>query len=371
MEQIFTLLFYIFIGVTFINVTFYVFYWLFAFAKISNTKTSPLPPVSVIICAKNESANLQKNIPKILSQDYPEFEVILINDASSDDTEDIMEAFKLANVNVQQVNVVNNETFWGNKKYALTLGIKRAQHKHMLFTDADCVPASDQWLQHMASTFNEDKEIVLGYGAYEKIKGSWVNKLIRFETLMTALQYFSWAKAGRPYMGVGRNLAYTSDVFYEQKGFINHIKIQSGDDDLFVNEASTRKNTAIQFSPESFTISTPKKTFASWITQKRRHISTAVHYKFLEKSLLALFYISQCLFLVGAVALLVTQFNWEWVALIIGVRYVCAWITVGCSAARLQEKDLTYLYPIYEIALVCVQMSIFICNLITKPTRWK
>jgi len=352
-------------------VTFYVFYWIFAFAKISNTSPSSLLPVSIIICAKNEAQNLERNIPKILSQDYPEFEVVLINDASSDETEEVMEGFKLANNNVQQVNVVSNENFWGNKKYALTLGIKRAQYKHMIFTDADCIPASTKWLSHMASSFNEEKEIVLGYGAYEKIKGSWINKIIRFETLFTALQYFSWAKAGRPYMGVGRNLAYTAAIFYEQKGFINHIKVQSGDDDLFVNEASTRKNTAIQCSPESFTISTPKKTFASWITQKRRHVSTATHYKSLEKILLTLFYSSQFLFLAGAIMLLVTQYNWQWVVLAIAIRYLAAWVTVGYSAERLQEKDLTYFYPIYEVFLVCAQMFIFISNLITKPTRWK
>ena len=211
----------------------------------------------------------------------------------------------------------------------------------------------------------------MGYGAYEKIKGSWVNKLIRFETLMTAVQYFSWAIAGRPYMGVGRNLAYTSEVFYKQKGFINHMKVKSGDDDLFVNEASTRKNTAVQFNSDSFTISTPKKTFGSWITQKRRHISTATHYRPFEKIALAIFYVTQLLFLILGTGLLLLQFMWEWILLAIVVRYVCAWIAVGVSAVKLKERDLIYFFPLFEIALVGVQLIIFISNLISKPTRWK
>lgn len=350
---------------------FYVFYWLFAFAKAKKSNTTSFPPISVIVCAKNEAQNLYENIPQLLEQDYPEFEIILINDASSDDTEDIMEAFRLANKNVQQVNVVNNEAFWGNKKYALTLGIKRAKYEHMLFTDADCVPASKEWLKGMAGSFDNGKEIVLGYGAYEKVKGSFLNKLIRFETVMTAVQYFSWAMAGRPYMGVGRNLGYTAKVFYEQKGFINHIKVQSGDDDLFVNEASTNKNTALQFSAETFTVSTPKKTVASWITQKRRHISTASYYKPLEKSLLALFYSSQLLFFGVLIALAIAQFKWEWVLGIVTLRYLIAWISVGFGAAKLKENDLIYLFPTLEILLVSVQICIFISNLISKPTRWK
>lgn len=371
MEQFYPALFYTLIGVTFVNVAFYVFYWLFAFAKASQKPNTSLPPVSVIICAKNESQNLQKNVSVILEQDYPEFEIILINDASSDDTEEVMEAYALAHKNVHQVNVVNNEAFWGNKKYALTLGIKRATHAHMVFTDADCVPASPQWLRHMAGSFVAKKEIVLGYGAYQKIKGSFINKLIRFETLMTAIQYFTYAKAGRPYMGVGRNLAYTAAMFYEQKGFINHMKIKSGDDDLFVNQASTRKNTALQYHPESFTISTPKTSFGAWITQKRRHITTASHYRFIEKFFLSLFYASQLLFFIVAIVVLALMYRWEWALAVVGVRYFIAWLAVGFSAGKLREKDVAYFYPIFEIVLVCVQLSIFISNLISKPTKWK
>lgn len=371
MEQFYPALFYTLIGVTFVNVAFYVFYWLFAFAKASQKPNKSLPPVSVIICAKNESQNLQKNVSFILEQDYPEFEIILINDASSDDTEEVMEAYALAHKNVHQVNVVNNEAFWGNKKYALTLGIKRASYAHMIFTDADCVPASPKWLRHMAGSFVAKKEIVLGYGAYQKIKGSFINKLIRFETLMTAIQYFTYAKAGRPYMGVGRNLAYTAAIFYEQKGFISHMKIKSGDDDLFVNQASTRKNTALQYHPESFTISTPKTSFDAWITQKRRHITTASHYKFLEKFLLGLFYVSQLLFFMVGIAVLAIMYKWELVLAVIGVRYFVAWLAIGFSASKLREKDVAYFYPIFEMVLVCVQLSIFISNLISKPTKWK
>ncbi len=371
MEQVYPVLLYVFIGVTFVNVAFYLFYWLFAFAKASKKPNIPLPPVSVIICAKNEAQNLRENVQVILEQDYPEFEIILINDASSDETEAVMEAYALANKNVQQVNVVNNETFWGNKKYALTLGIKRANYAHMIFTDADCVPASKQWLQYMAGSFVSNKEIVLGYGAYKKIKGSFVNKLIRFETLVTAMQYFSYAKAGRPYMGVGRNLAYTAAMFYDQKGFINHMNIKSGDDDLFVNQASTKKNTALQYHPASFTISKPKTSFGAWITQKRRHITTATHYKFIEKFFLGLFYASQLLFIITGIAAIVVMYKWEFVLAIITARYFVSWLAIGFSASKLKEKDVAYFYPIFEIILVWVQLSIFISNCISKPTKWK
>jgi len=371
LDLVFTYLFYAFIGIVIIQVSYYLFFFVFAFAKAKKIKPSYHPPVSVIVCSKNEAENLRKNIPQWLAQKYSNFEIVLINDASRDETKEVIEEFSEKHSTIVQVHVENNEAFWGSKKYALTLGIKKASYKHLLFTDADCCPASQYWIQEMTNQFVSKKELILGYGAYEKIKGSWLNKLIRFETVLTAIQYFSYAIAGRSYMGVGRNLAYTTHLFYEQRGFIDHMQIQSGDDDLFVNQAGTKENVAINYTPDSFTISTPKKTFSEWYTQKRRHVSTASHYRFMDKFFLGLFYTSQLLFFIVAIVLLIVHFNWEWVVVAIGLRYLFSWIAIGVSAYKLKEKDIIFLYPINELFLLIFQLSIFITNLISKPSRWK
>jgi glycosyltransferase involved in cell wall biosynthesis len=280
-----------FILITLINILFFIGYFSFASAKESTSNATP--PVSVIICAKNEAENLKDFIPFILEQNYSDFEVILVNDASIDDTLEVMEHFEELDPRVRLVNVKNNEAFWGKKKYALTLGIKKAKNSTLLFTDADCRPESNMWISEMASNFDQNKTIVLGYGGYLKNKGSFLNKLIRYETLLTAIQYFSFAKWGIPYMGVGRNLSYTSQEFYAQNGFATHLHIRSGDDDLFVNQAGTKQNTGITFNKASITRSIPKTDFSTWILQKRRHVSTAKFYKKKHKFLLASFYVSQ------------------------------------------------------------------------------
>src|SRR5690554_6616559 len=255
------ILLYIFVAVVGIQVLYFIFFFgKFAFLK-HNKKTPINIPVSVIICAKNEAENLKVFLPSIINQDYPNFQIVLINDASYDETFEVMEEFAELHTNIKLVNVANNEAFWANKKYALTLGIKAAKHNHLLFTDADCKPVSPHWISEMAYHFSERKSIVLGYGSYAKVKNSFLNKLIRFETFLTAIQYFSFAKLGIPYMGVGRNLAYTKDEFFNTNGFMSHMYIRSGDDDLFINQVATSQNTEICFSEESFTESTPKKTF--------------------------------------------------------------------------------------------------------------
>lgn len=181
------------------------------------------------------------------------------------------------------VKVVNNEAFWGNKKFALTLGIKAATKDYLLFTDADCYPTSKDWISSMSSQFTLHKTFVLGYGAYEKVKGSFLNKIIRFDALLNATQYFSWAKIGRPYMGIGRNLAYKKDEFFKVNGFIDHMKIRSGDDDLFVNQASKGSNTSCCYDTDSFTYCEPKTKYSDWKTLKQRHVATASFTKHLTE----------------------------------------------------------------------------------------
>jgi len=365
------ILFYCFVSITIIQLIYYI-----SFLKLFSTVKPHTPrgyniPVSIIICAKNESENLKKNLPKIIDQDYKSFEIVLINDSSSDDTLEVMESFERKYNNIKVVDVKSIEPFWGNKKYALTLGIKVAKNEFLIFTDADCEPASNQWIKHIANHFSNTKSIILAYGAYKKVKNSFLNALIRFETLVTAMQYFSYSQFGLPYMGVGRNLAYTKTLFFNNSGFKNHMQLKSGDDDLFINEVATKNNTAICFSQESFTYSEPKQTFKDWIIQKRRHISTAKFYKPIHKFLLGLFYLSQFLFWGLGIVLLSLLFKWQIVALIIGVRVTLQWITIGLSAKKLNNKDLVSFVPFLEIFLILFQLVIFSANLIRKPIHWK
>ncbi len=366
-----TITFYFFIAIVVLQFFYYVFvFGTFAFRKAQKSTPKRIP-ISVIVCAKNEEENVVKFVPLLAEQDYPDFEIVLIDDASSDGTLDLFEAFEKQYSNIRLVKVENNEAFWGNKKFALTLGIKAAKKEYLLFTDADCYPTSKNWIMEMSSQFTMQKTIVLGYGAYERITGSFLNKIIRFETMLTAVQYFSWAKLGHPYMGVGRNLAYKREEFFNVNGFIDHMKIRSGDDDLFINQAAKGKNTTICASAESFTYSMPKTTFKEWFTQKRRHVSTAGFYKPFDKMQLGLFFLSQLLFFILPIVLLSFQFQWIIVLSLIGFRYLFTWITLGLSAGKLHEKDTMYWFPIIEIALVFTQLNIFFTNIFSKPVHWK
>ncbi len=363
-------LWYVLIGVVFFQL---LFYWgvfsLFAFAKQVNADKST-PPISVIICAKNEAKNLEKNLPLLFDQVYTNYEVVVINDRSSDNTKELLETFAQMYPNLKIVNVEHNENFWGNKKYAITLGVKAAKHDCLLFTDADCVPKTPHWIHQMASAFAPQKQFVLGYGAYQKQKG-FLNKLIRFETMLTAMQYFGWGLRGNPYMGVGRNMAYKKSFFLSNGGFHNHFKVLSGDDDLYVNEFANKANTNYSFHPDAFTVSEPHKNFKNWFYQKRRHLLSSSHYKLSDKLMLGLFYTLNLMFFPLVIALIFLGYNPIGLAIVVAVRYLSYVVVLAKSAYKLQEKDLIWWFPFLELFLMITQLQIFVANSISKPLYWK
>ena len=284
------IVFYAFTAITVVQL----FYYLFFFSKLAFYKPpvkqqSQQHPVSIIICARDEAQNLLNNLPQVLGQQYATtHEVMVVNDNSFDDTKYILDDLQKTHKKLQVIDLTQEAKLIAGKKYPLAIGIKEAKHEIMLLTDADCIPASDNWLYKMQDAFTGSIEIALGYGAYQKAPG-FLNKVIRFETFHTALQYFSYALAGKPYMGVGRNLAYKRDLFFRNKGFssINHIP--SGDDDLFINRVATKHNTTVVLDPEAFTFSEAKSTWRNWMRQKRRHYSTGKFYKPWHKALLGIY----------------------------------------------------------------------------------
>lgn len=369
---------YAFAAVAAIQIFYYLFFYSrLAFYKNKNKQADEKaePPLSVIICAKNEERNLNRNLPHVLQQHYhneahdPCYEVIVVNDNSEDDTGFILKHLNPGYPHFRSIDLHQSAKGIPGKKYPLTIGIKGAVNDIVVLTDADCRPASTRWLQLMSEGFRQGKEIVLGYGAYEK-KGGFLNKVIRFETFFSALQYLSFALAGVPYMGVGRNLAYQKELFFRHKGFLTHKNLPSGDDDLFINAAANRHNTSVAIGHEAITYSPPKTTWGTWYRQKRRHMSTGRHYKFKHKFLLGLFSLTQFLFYpLFIVALFYTPFLYYTLGILV-LRLIIQGIVWGFSLKKLNEKGLFwYCWPL-EI-LLCIYYIIFFPALFTKPkARW-
>lgn len=324
--------------------------------------------VSVVVCGYNEAENWKRLLPLLLEQEYPKFEIVVVNDQSTDNTKFVLKEWDW-HPKLKVVTIDDHVKKGLGKKFALTLGIKAAQYEHLLLTDADCYPKDKQWIASMVQHFSNQKQIVLGYGGYEKHTGL-LDKLVRFDTFHVALQYLSYALVGQTYMGVGRNLAYKKSLFFDNKGFASHIHIPSGDDDLFIREVATSKNVSIAVSRSSQTLSEAKTTWASWVRQKTRHLSTSGHYSFSHKFLLASWAISQSMFWVLGITLISLDVCVQEVALLMGLRLLLQGFVYFKVMKRLEEKDLFWLFPLWEVLQLFFQFIFVISNLFNRKKSW-
>jgi glycosyltransferase involved in cell wall biosynthesis len=294
-------------------------------------------PVSVIICAKDETDNLRRFLPEVLTQEYPEYEVIVVNDGGNEDTEALLREYKKVYPHLKSTFVPDGTTNLSTKKLALTLGIKAAQFEWLLFTDADCLPEGKLWIARMARNFVSGVEFVLGYGAYLQEK-NFLNRLITYDTLFNGLQYLGFAAHGNPYMGVGRNMAYRKEVFFRNKGFASTLHLRSGDDDLMVNHTAHAYNTRVETSAESITLSKPEKSFKNWYYQKERHLSVSTFYKPGSKISLVIEPFFRGLFYISLLALIVwSSVNYHWILtisalLLFIIRYIVQLIVINRSS---------------------------------------
>lgn len=329
--------------------------------------------VSVIVCARNEEQNLIELIPIIMEQDFPRFQLIVVNDSSWDDTADILKALQVSYPGLHVIEINEDKQMMQGKKFALTLGIKAAMYDVVLLTDADCRPTSSNWITEMTKGIGERKEIALGFSGYKRYPG-YLNKLIRFDAFIAGLNYLGFAKTGRPYMGVGRNLSYTKTAFFRIGGFRTHYKLASGDDDLFVKEASTARNTQNIFHYDAQTVSEPHKTWAKWKFQKKRHFTTAPLYKGGVKFSLMLWPLTYFTLWIAVIALSIVYRNpilWLVLGSIIFLRYLTQFIVLNVSCNKLRiSKDVLWLFPVLEHHLFLVHSMLYLHNLVRKPQKW-
>lgn len=351
-------------------------FWLGIFSRLAYYKPEKIPaghppeppPFSIIICARNEAENLAKNLISVLEQDYPHFEVIVVDDNSSDKSWEILLDIKNKYPILQLIQI--KELTLPGKKVALSRGIEAARFERLLLTDADCRPSSKHWLSTMARVLRNGKEIALGYSPY-KFHPGFLNIFIRFETVYTAIQYFSFAIMKIPYMGVGRNLAYVRSLFRKQQGFLSHVHIASGDDDLFINQAANGQNTAIIIHPDTFVVSEPKRSWRGYYYQKSRHLTTGRRYKRFHQLLLGGLSGSHVTHYLGVLILLPTTYA-PAVVLMFLVRMGVVQFMYARILKLLQDNSLLRWIPLLDAALTCYYLFLSPVLLTTgNLKKWK
>ena len=324
-----------------------------------------LPAVSIIITAHNEAQTIINTLPTFLSQDYPNYEVVLVNDNSKDDTDQIVMELKHRYSHLHYVDLSSSISNFKGKKFPLALGLQAAKNKIVILTDVVCQPQSPYWLQHIVSRFVRNTTVVLGGVTYAKKEGL-LNRWLRYNCVMDAIESFSYALAGMPVMANGRNLAYKKELFFNNKEtFIAYPRIPYGEDDIFINQVAQRKLCDVEPHAEAFIVQPPIN-FNTWFRQKKIAFSTRNYYKKSHSFLLKTFNFTSFFFYVAAIiALFFTYKNPIYLSITCGIivlKLAIHYLVVGQAAKKMNEKGIVAFTLLFDIFLALLHPLINIAS---------
>ncbi|MPL66710.1 hypothetical protein SDC9_12397 [bioreactor metagenome] len=348
---------------------YFIVYGRVAFFKDNNLTTDEkqkyIPSVSVVMCVKDDAYNLEKKLPIILEQEYPNFEVVVVNDASKDETEYVLRVLQEIYPNLNVVNLYNNVNGFLGKKYPLSLGIKSAKNEIILLTESDTMPLNYNWITTMVKGFRQKKDIVLGFTNFEQ-KPTFLNTLMQYENLTSAMNYLGNAMLNNPYMGQGRNMAYKREFFFETGGFISQYNISVGEDDLFINKNANSKNTAVVLNRDSINLASPKEKREEWVIQKKKHFKSMSHFKLKDKIISTLMPFATLLIYVSVALSILFQFPWQYAILPLVLKYTFQIIVYYKSSKTLATKQVAFLSPLLEVLFLFINTTIRFFTLFTK-----
>ncbi len=336
----------------------------------SSNKLKNKEGVSVVVCARNEYQNLKKIIPAILKQNHEKFELIIVDDQSTDESYAYLKELSMMTINFKLVRIDETPIHLNEKKYAIILGIKAAENDIILLTDADCETTSDDWISTMTAPFADPKiKLSIGFSPYKKTKG-FLNAFIRYETWLTAISYFVFSRLGRPYMGVGRNLAYRKSFFLELDGFKGFQNVLGGDDDLFVNKYANKGNTAVVLQHNGITFSNPKELWKDFFIQKTRHLSVGKLYRFKDRFVLGVLFLTKLIFWLTFTPVILADI--QPILTIMGFILVMVSFLTTYILFRNKLKDLkgAWLFPVLDILYLFYYIIVGLKVKFTKKVKW-
>ncbi|GHU65278.1 glycosyl transferase family 2 [Bacteroidia bacterium] len=344
-------------------------------AKEQTGFPSEQPPVSVVVCVRKKCHNFNRFLSALLEQDYPEFEVIIVSDGISDSNKEILASFQNEYKNLYTTYIPEDTRNVSRKKLGLTLGIKAAKYDYLLFTEADGYVRTNQWISAMTRHFDGKKSIVLGFSAIVNSPKHFLSRYIAFDYFFSNLQMLASALFKRPYAGDGRSLAYEKRHFTEQKGFVRHRVLKRGEDDLFINDIATRKNTAVELSAESV-VFTEFGRFEDWKRMKSDRAITQSYYKRGSLTLQRLEFFSRLVFLICTVACFFVPYSYPFVilpgiaALLYIIRFLSELYVTSVTTAELQLKTFYFLLPVFDLIQIYMNLYFYLYRIFNKKENY-
>lgn len=340
-------------GVLFLSFIFLILYYSLIYLRLGIFKNKKREekrtrePVSVVVYTKNQAYLLKDKLFSLLEQEYPDYEVIVVNHASQDETSFVLKVYTETYKNLKIVDIKEDVNVFQGRKYPLSIGIKCAKNDIIILTDTESVPSGYHWITEMESRFTKGVNIVLGYVSREATK-KLLNGFSQYTYAEESASYMGFALLRAPYMGNGKNLAVRRSFFFNKGGFINHYAISEGYDVLFVNQNSTPSNTRLSLSEDSFVTAKSFPLFEDLVRHRKHQIKLYFHFKAKDKFLQILYPLMNIVYYVLFAILLLIDFPYELLLGTLVLKFGWHIFSFYKYSKRFKQKKVFIFAPLYE-----------------------
>ena len=340
----------------------------------SRTSNEDLPPISIVITAHNEAHHLVESLPVILTQEYPDYEVVLVNDNSQDEIEQLALELNNRYHHLHYVNMGSSRSTMEGRKFPFAIGIQAASNPTVVFTNSSCIPSSPFWLQHIASKFVRQKEVVLAHTTYQS-RGGLLNKWLHYDALVNSVRAFSYTLAKMPVLADSHNLAFKRHLFFDNKEkFFALSRLPFGEDNIFINQVANGKMCDVAVDPEAVIYQTPIS-FSDWLRNKRYELVSQSYYRALHRFVLQCYNWLSFLFYpaaIASIALAALEMNWLALGIGIGVtllKFGMQFMVFHKGAKKMGEKGAAVSMLFFDLFFLLLQPWIYLASKFEK-SRW-
>ncbi len=297
--------------------------------------------VSVIVVVNDDLDYIENTLPLLLQQKYDlPYQVVVVNDMPElEETSDMLKVLTERFPNLYVTTIRENHHFKHTRKLAYTIGIKAARYDCLLFTTTHDIPANDKWLGLMSKGFVSRHSLVLGYNRIQR-KPGFLNRLERTVNIFTSLPMFAAAVSGKPFLARSGNMGFTRQLFFDNHGYCKYLRLNSGENDLFLQRVRKFADTSVILSPSAATEHLFAPRYSIWYNRRKFDTYTYRYYPASLRLFLGMEHLFRILFWGSALTLIIMQVPWMWIisVLLIGLRILLMSLVFRKLSKRTQEK---------------------------------
>jgi len=312
--------------------------------KIQHSTAAPL---SLIYTVRNEETRLKNNMAPVLSINGVDFEVIVVDDFSQDNSFQVLGMLRGRSDRLK-VSTLQQETRFSTKM-AQNLALKAASFEWILTVPISYENASIEWISGISNALDFNKTVVLSYCSAQN-SGGFINRIYRIENYLSFTKSVGYILNNFPFVYSEENVAFQKKKYFEIGGHGLKISEQYANLELLINFFIRKKTTSILFESVTAIKKTEDLIWNDYLDILKKSLRIEKHLSGSKKAMLAFDEITKLLFPPVTVVVIILLFDlWPLFSALLLIMFIARLVIIKIMQNRLNERKIFISSLLYDL----------------------